>query len=66
LLARRIDALGASSYLRDGTPGKEGGGPMGREVGDGRSKEVFRSLAREEQAHLVRMTSLLDRLLGKG
>ena len=39
---------------------------MGREVGDERSKEGFRSLAREEQAHLVRMTSLLDRLHGKG
>jgi rubrerythrin len=39
---------------------------MGRAVGDERSKEVFRSLAREEQAHLVRMASLLDRLLGKG
>ena len=35
-------------------------------VGDERSKEIFRSLAREEQAHLVRMTSLLDRLHDKG
>jgi rubrerythrin len=39
---------------------------MEREVEDERSKEVFRSLAREEQEHLVRMASLLDRLLGKG
>jgi rubrerythrin len=39
---------------------------MERAVEDERSKEVFHSLAREEQAHLVRMTSLLDRFLGKG
>ena len=39
---------------------------MGRAVLDERSKEIFRSLAREEQAHLVRMTSLLDRLHGEG
>jgi len=39
---------------------------MERAVGDERSKEIFRSLAREEQAHLVRMTSLLDRLHDKG
>jgi rubrerythrin len=38
---------------------------MGRAVGGERSKEVFRELAREEQAHLARMTSLLDRLHGK-
>jgi len=39
---------------------------MERAVGDERSRELFRSLAREEQAHLVRMTSLLDRLHGLG
>jgi len=39
---------------------------MERAVGDERSKEIFRSIALEEQAHLVRMTSLLDRLHGEG
>ena len=39
---------------------------MGRSVGDEPSREVFLSLAAEEKAHLGRMTSLLDRLQGKG
>jgi len=39
---------------------------MGRAIGDEHSKEIFRSLAREEQDHLDRTTSLLDRLHGKG
>jgi sulfur-carrier protein adenylyltransferase/sulfurtransferase len=34
---------------------------MGRAVVDDRSREVFLSLSREEQKHLERMTSLLDR-----
>ncbi len=38
---------------------------MGRSVGDESSREVFLALAAEEQAHLERMTSLLDRLQGK-
>jgi rubrerythrin len=38
---------------------------MGRAVGNGRSREVFRALAEEEQGHLERMTSLLDRLQGR-
>lgn len=36
---------------------------MGRAVADERSREVFQALSREEQKHLERMTSLLDRLL---
>lgn len=39
---------------------------MGRAVADERSREVFLALSREEQKHLVRMTSLLDRVQGKG
>jgi len=39
---------------------------MGRAVADERSREVFLELSREEQKHLERMTSLLDRLRGKG
>jgi len=39
---------------------------MGRAVTDERSKEVFLALSREEQKHLERMTSLLDRSQGKG
>ena len=39
---------------------------MGRSVGDEQSRGVFLALAAEEQAHLGRMTSLLDRLQGKG
>ena len=39
---------------------------MGRVVADERSREVFLALSREEQKHLQRMTSLLDRLQGKG
>jgi len=39
---------------------------MGRAVADERSREVFQSLSREEQKHLERMTSLLDRSRGKG
>jgi rubrerythrin len=35
---------------------------MGRAVADERSREVFLALSREEQKHLERMTSLLDRL----
>ena len=35
---------------------------MGRAVGNDRSREVFQALAGEEQGHLERMTSLLDRL----
>jgi rubrerythrin len=34
---------------------------MGRAVEDERSREVFLALSREEQKHLERMTSLLDR-----
>ena len=34
---------------------------MGRAVTDERSREVFLALSREEQKHLERMTSLLDR-----
>jgi rubrerythrin len=34
---------------------------MGRTVADERSREVFLTLSREEQKHLERMTSLLDR-----
>ena len=34
---------------------------MGRAVADERSREVFLALSREEQSHLERMTSLLDR-----
>lgn len=34
---------------------------MGRAVGDDRSREVFLALAREEQSHLERMSSLMDR-----
>ena len=34
---------------------------MGRAVPDERSREVFLALSREEQKHLERMTSLLDR-----
>lgn len=34
---------------------------MGRAVADERSREVFLTLYREEQKHLERMTSLLDR-----
>jgi sulfur-carrier protein adenylyltransferase/sulfurtransferase len=34
---------------------------MGRTVADERSREVFLALSREEQKHLERMTSLLDR-----
>jgi len=34
---------------------------MGRAVADERSREVFLALSREEQKHLERMTSLLDR-----
>ena len=36
---------------------------MGRAVADERSREVFQELSREEQKHLERMTSLLDRKL---
>ncbi len=39
---------------------------MGRAVSDERSREVFLALSAEEQDHLRRMTSLLDRFLGKG
>ena len=39
---------------------------MGRTVADERSREVFLALSREEQKHLERMTSLLDRWRGKG
>lgn len=39
---------------------------MGRAVADERSREVFLTLSREEQKHLERMTTLLDRSLGKG
>ena len=39
---------------------------MGRAVADERSREVFLTLSREEQEHLERMTSLMDRLQGKG
>lgn len=39
---------------------------MGRAVSDERSREVFLALSTEEQNHLERMTSLLDRLLSKG
>lgn len=39
---------------------------MGRSVADERSREVFLALSREEQQHLERMTTLLDRLGGKG
>ena len=39
---------------------------MGRSVADERSREVFLSLSREEQKHLERMTSLLDRFRDKG
>lgn len=39
---------------------------MGRAVGDEQSRKVFQALAGEEQAHLERMTSLLDRLRRKG
>jgi rubrerythrin len=35
---------------------------MGRAVGNDRAREVFQTLAGEEQGHLERMTSLLDRL----
>jgi len=38
---------------------------MGRAVSDERSREVFLALSREEQTHLERMTSLLDRWKGK-
>ncbi len=34
---------------------------MGRAVADERSREVFLALSREEQKHLERMTTLLDR-----
>jgi len=34
---------------------------MGRQVADERSREVFLALSREEQKHLERMASLLDR-----
>ena len=34
---------------------------MGRAVADERSREIFLALSREEQKHLERMTSLLDR-----
>ena len=34
---------------------------MGRAVADERSREVFQALSHEEQKHLERMTSLLDR-----
>ena len=37
---------------------------MGRAVGDDRSREAFLALAREEQSHLERMSSLLDRFRG--
>ena len=39
---------------------------MGRAVADDQSREVFLALSREEQMHLERMTSLLDRSRGKG
>lgn len=39
---------------------------MGRAVADERSREVFLALSEEEQKHLERLTSLLDRLRGKG
>ena len=39
---------------------------MGRAVADERSREVFLTLSREEQKHLERMTTLLDRSRGKG
>ena len=39
---------------------------MGRAVADERSREVFLALSREEQVHLERMTSLLDRIRDKG
>jgi rubrerythrin len=39
---------------------------MGRAVADERSREVFLALSGEEQKHLERMTSLLDRLGVKG
>lgn len=39
---------------------------MGRAVEDERSRKVFLALAEEEQAHLTRMASLLDRLLKEG
>jgi len=39
---------------------------MGRAVEDERSKKVFLALAGEEQAHLTRMASFLDRLSKKG
>ena len=38
---------------------------MGRSVGDEQSSRVFIALAAEEQAHLQRMTSLLDSLQGR-
>ncbi len=39
---------------------------MGRAAGEDRSRDVFLALAGEERGHLKRMTSLLDRLQGKG
>jgi rubrerythrin len=39
---------------------------MGRAVEDERSRKVFLALAGEEQAHLTRMASFLDRLSKKG
>jgi len=39
---------------------------MGRMVEDERSRKVFLALAGEEQAHLTRMASFLDRLSKKG
>lgn len=39
---------------------------MGRAVLDERSRMVFLALAREEQAHLERMASFLNRFPGKG
>jgi len=39
---------------------------MGRAVTDERSREVFLALSLEEQKHLERMATLLDRLRGKG